>query len=159
ALDAGRRRPRSANASGGEHVIATLNGATPRQAGRFRIAFSGDFFDAAGQSRYPGLGLSVLAAAPHMEVTRFREARREIGADQVADAQGIILLTPRVTRATLAQPQQLLGVQRFGVGFETVDIAACTAADVVASITPGAVDRSVAEATVCWMLALSHNLL
>src|SRR5206468_376644 len=49
-------------------------------------------------------------------------------------------------------------VGRFGVGYDTVDVAACTAADVLLFIAAGAVDRPVAEASVAWMLALSHNL-
>jgi phosphoglycerate dehydrogenase-like enzyme len=49
-------------------------------------------------------------------------------------------------------------VGRFGVGYDTVDVAACTAADVLLFIAAGAVDRPVAEATVMWMLALSHHL-
>src|SRR5439155_621197 len=35
---------------------------------------------------------------------------------------------------------------------------ACTAADVLVTITAGAVDRPVAEATIGWMIALSHNV-
>ncbi len=136
-----------------------LNGATPRDPRHFRVAWTGDFFDADGTPRYPDLGLDALADAPHMELTRFAEHRPEIGPDQLADAQGVIVLAPRVTRDSLRGSHQLLAVGRFGVGFESVDVAACTAADVVAFITPGAVDRPVAEATVCWMLALSHNLL
>jgi len=36
-------------------------------------------------------------------------------------------------------------------------VKACTASDVLVTITVGAVDRSVAEATIGWMIALSHN--
>jgi phosphoglycerate dehydrogenase-like enzyme len=51
-----------------------------------------------------------------------------------------------------------LAVGRFGVGYDAVDVAACTAADVLVFITAGAVDRSVAEATVGWMIALTHRM-
>jgi phosphoglycerate dehydrogenase-like enzyme len=44
------------------------------------------------------------------------------------------------------------------VGYDAVDVAACTAAEVVLFIAVGAVDRSVAEATVTWMLALTHHV-
>lgn len=139
--------------------LPLLNAARPRDPRRFRLAWTGDFFNGDGEPRYPDLGLSALASSPLMELTRFAEHRAEIGADQLTGAQGVIVLTPRLTRASLNGAAELLAVGRFGVGFETVDTAACTEADVVAFITPGAVDRSVAEATVCWMLALSHNLL
>ncbi len=44
------------------------------------------------------------------------------------------------------------------MGFDSVDVAACTAADVALFITAGAVDHSVAEATAGWMLALTHHM-
>ncbi len=44
------------------------------------------------------------------------------------------------------------------MGYDAVDVAACTAAEVVVFIAAGAVDRSVAEATVGWMIALTHNM-
>jgi phosphoglycerate dehydrogenase-like enzyme len=71
----------------------------------------------------------------------------------------MVVLMPAVTRETLRQPENLLVIGRFGVGYEKVDVAACTEADVVAFITAGAVDRSVAEATVGWMIALTHHTL
>lgn len=124
----------------------------------FRVAFTGDFFASDGTLRFPDVGVSVFENTPHIEVTRFAEDRSEIAPEQLAGLQGAIVLAPRVTRASLRQCDDLLAIGRFGVGFDTVDVAACTEADVVAFITPGAVDHSVAEATICWMLALAHNL-
>ena len=71
---------------------------------------------------------------------------------------GVIVLTPRVTAQSLSAAQDLLAVGRFGVGYDSVDVSACTLADVLLFITAGAVDRSVAEATVGWMLALTHQI-
>jgi phosphoglycerate dehydrogenase-like enzyme len=44
------------------------------------------------------------------------------------------------------------------VGYDSVDVEACTQADVAVIIAAGAVDYSVAEATVGWMIALGHHL-
>jgi phosphoglycerate dehydrogenase-like enzyme len=44
------------------------------------------------------------------------------------------------------------------VGYDAVDVKACTEADVLVFITSGAVDHSVAEATVGWMIALTHHV-
>ena len=52
----------------------------------------------------------------------------------------------------------MLAISRFGVGYDSVDIAACTENDVAVCITTGAVDRPVAEATIGWMLALSYRI-
>src|SRR6185295_7248086 len=95
---------------------------------------------------------------PEIEQRVFREHRKEIGADQIGDAQGVIVLTPAVTAESVSKAENLLVVARFGVGYDSVDVKACTAADVIVTITTGAVDRPVAEATVGWMIALSHNM-
>ena len=50
-------------------------------------------------------------------------------------------------------------VSVFGVGYDGVDVSACTEADVVLCTTVGAPDRPVAEATVGWMIALGHRMI
>jgi phosphoglycerate dehydrogenase-like enzyme len=125
---------------------------------KFIVSLTADFFDQAGTPKYRDLGLSVLAASPRIEQRTFREHRKQIGADQLAEAQGVIVLTPAVTAQSVSNPDRLLVVARFGVGYDAVDVPACTAADVLVTITVGAVDRPVAEATIGWMIALSHNL-
>jgi phosphoglycerate dehydrogenase-like enzyme len=131
---------------------------TEKVLAQFRVALTGDFFNQDGSTRYPDLGLNVFEGAPHIKTQRFAEHRNIIDADQIAEANGVIVLAPRVIRESLGSPDTLLALGRFGVGFDTVDVAACTDAGVVLYITPGAVNRPVAEATVCWMLALTHQV-
>jgi len=122
------------------------------------VALTADFYDTAGATRYRDIGLSVFAKHPQIEQRVFKEHRKQIGPDQIGDAQGVIVLTPAVTAETVSMSENLLVVSRFGVGYDAVDLKACTAADVLVTITVGAVDRSVAEATIGWMIALSHNV-
>ena len=124
----------------------------------FRVAFTGDFYGADGSTRYSDMGLSVFDSHAHILTSRFEEHRPSIGADQIRDAQGVVVLTPAVTAESVAKADGLLAIGRFGVGFDAVDVAACTEADVAVFIAVGAVDHSVAEATVGWMLALTHHL-
>ncbi len=125
---------------------------------QFRVALTADFYDANGNTKYRDIGLDRLQSHSGIEVSRLAEHRAEIGADQLADANGVIVLSPRVTARSLSTAENLLAIGRFGVGYDSVDVAACTAADVVLFITSGAVDHSVAEATVGWMLALTHHV-
>ena len=69
-----------------------------------------------------------------------------------------VLYTPQVTKETVSAADDLLVIGRFGVGYDNVDVPACTAADVLLVITAGAVDRPVAEATVGWMIGLTHHM-
>lgn len=129
----------------------------PRPA--FHVSLTGDFYSPNGDPKFADLGLGVFQGHPHIRVTKFAEHRPEITPDQLGGINGAIVLTPRVTKDSLAESENLLAVGRFGVGYDSVDVDACTAADVLAMITSGAVDRPVAEATIAWMLALSHHLI
>lgn len=123
----------------------------------FRIGLTGDFYQS-GQPVYPDFDLSALRAEPGIELVSFDEHRDEIAPEQLAGLNAAIVLSPRVTRQSLAQSDQLLAISRFGVGYDNVDVAACTDHDVALCIATGAVDRPVAEATVGWMLALSYRV-
>jgi len=125
---------------------------------KFRVAFSADFFGSDGQPRYRDYGLGVLEKSAAIDVSRFDQHLPEISPEQIAGVQGVISLTPRVTRQSLSNSDNLLSIGRFGVGYDMVDVAACTAANVLLTITSGAVDWSVAEATVGWMIALTHHV-
>jgi phosphoglycerate dehydrogenase-like enzyme len=125
----------------------------------FIVAMTADFYDSSGAPKFRDLGLSKLESHGHIQQRVFGEHRPQIGSDQIGDAQGVIVLTPAVTAESVSRPENLLAVGRFGVGYDAVDVAACTEADVVVFITAGAVDRPVAEATVGWMIALGRHVL
>ena len=127
------------------------------QPSSFRVALTADFYEANGATKYRDIGLKLFDGRSHFVVSQFADHRAEIEPQQLAGANGVIVLTPRVTARSLTQSQDLLAIGRFGVGYDSVDVQACTAADVLLFITAGAVDRPVAEATVGWMLALTHH--
>ena len=125
----------------------------------FRVALTADFYDENGAPQFDDLGLGLFDGHRAVQVTRLREHRPEIGADQLDGCHGVIVLAPRVTADSLANSDDLLAIGRFGVGFDNVDVTACSDNDVLAMITSGAVDRPVAEATIGWMIALTHHML
>ena len=125
----------------------------------FRIALTADFYDKCGSPRYKNFGLDTFDGHEHIVVSRFSEHRHEITSDQLTGKHAALVLTAKVTAASLAGCEDLLAISRFGVGYDTVDVEACTANNVLLTITPGAVDRPVAEATIAWMLALTHRVL
>lgn len=125
----------------------------------FRIALTADFYDDSGEPRYRDFGLDTFDGSDHVVVSRFSEHRNEITPDQLAEYHAALVLTPKVTANSLVGCENLLAISRFGVGYDSVDVEACTANNVLVTITPGAVDRPVAEATIGWMLALTHRVL
>ncbi|MEI8384035.1 MAG: NAD(P)-dependent oxidoreductase [Planctomycetota bacterium] len=123
----------------------------------FQVALTADFRGPGGVPKYRDVGLSLFDSVSGITVSHFAEHFGEIQPDQLSGVNGVIVLTPRVTARSLSSANELLAIARFGVGYDSVDVAACTAADVALLITAGAVDRPVAEATVGWMLALTHH--
>ncbi|HXJ39779.1 MAG TPA: hypothetical protein VNH18_10910, partial [Bryobacteraceae bacterium] len=79
---------------------------------KFVVILTGDFYDATGAPKYRDLGLSVLAENPRIEQRVFKEHRKEIGAEQLAGAQGVIVLTPAVTAQSVSDPGQVLVIAR-----------------------------------------------
>lgn len=124
----------------------------------FHVSLTGDFHHPDGTPLYREFGLALLDGQPGIRRSAFAENLREITPAQLVGANGVIVLSPRVTAASIANPENLLAVGRFGVGYDSVDVPACTAADVALITAVGAVDRSVAEATLGWMLALTHQM-
>jgi phosphoglycerate dehydrogenase-like enzyme len=134
-----------------------IEGTRPNE-GRFRLGLTADFFTATGEPRYREMGKRLAAAYPQFEFVRLNRHEPELLPEQLVGLHGIVVLTPRVTARSLEQANDLLLLARFGVGYDSVDVAACTARNVAVTITVGAVDRPVAEATVAWLLALTHHV-
>lgn len=124
------------------------------------IGLTGDILDVNGQPRTWDTGLDQIEATGGRVTYRVLEQfPAELRPEHVRDADGIIVSLSRVTRATFAGVERLKVVARFGVGVDNVDVAACTEAGVALTITDGAISTPVAEGILCYLLALSHNLL
>jgi phosphoglycerate dehydrogenase-like enzyme len=125
----------------------------------FRVGLSADFCDEQGRLIFPDLGLSLLEGVPGVSYEFLREYRPEYTRDQLAGWDVLISLKPKVTAASLKDAAMLCAIGRCGVGYDNVDLEACTQHDVAVYITPGGVVRPVAESIVLFVLGLSHNLL
>jgi phosphoglycerate dehydrogenase-like enzyme len=123
----------------------------------FRVGISADFLDEHGKLVFPDIGLALLEGAG-FSYEFIKEYRGEYIPDQLRAFDVLISLKPRVTRESLAGIERLCAIGRCGVGYDNVDLAACTEHDIAVYITPTAVMRPVAESIVLFILALSHNL-
>ncbi len=125
----------------------------------FRVGITRDFLRADGSPAYGDIGLSALAGVPGIETEFLAENTRELRADQIAGYDALLVLAPRLTAATLEGADRLAIVARFGVGYDSVDVDACTRKGVLLTITPDGVRRPVATSALTFLLALSHRLL
>jgi phosphoglycerate dehydrogenase-like enzyme len=124
----------------------------------FRVALSGDFRKPDGSPVYPDFDLAPLKNAPGVELA-FLEPSNPIRADQMADFDALILLAARFGRESIHPNGRLAVVARFGVGYDTVDVDACTEAGIALVITPDGVRRPVAVSIITLMLALTGKLM
>jgi phosphoglycerate dehydrogenase-like enzyme len=126
--------------------------------GNYRVALSGDFLKADGSPVFPGFDLGPLRQAPGVEFAYLAPAN-PVGADQLADFDALILLAHRFTKESIPANGRLAVVARFGVGYDTVDVEACSKAHIALVITPDGVRRPLAVSIVTLMLALTGKLI
>jgi phosphoglycerate dehydrogenase-like enzyme len=125
----------------------------------FRVALSADFCDERGEPVFPDIGLSLFDKVPRLSHEFLRGYQPEYPPGQLADYDVVISLKPKVTAQSLQGITRLCAIGRCGVGYDNVDLDACTENGVAVFITPAGVVRPVAESIVLFILALSHNLL
>jgi phosphoglycerate dehydrogenase-like enzyme len=125
----------------------------------FRVGLTRDFLKADGSLGFGDIGLDLLDRAEAVEWEFLTENTQELRPEQIRGYDGLLVLAPRVTAATLEGAERLSIVARFGVGYDNVDVAACTRQGVLLTITSDGVRRPVAVAVLTFLLALSHRLL
>lgn len=123
-----------------------------------RILLSADFLDEHGNTVFPDIGLGLLAGRSGIEAEFLREYKAVYNADQLAGGDVLLSLKPKVTAESLAGVERLVAIGRYGVGYDNVDVAACTENDIALYITRKAVVRPVASSIVALVLAASHRM-
>jgi D-3-phosphoglycerate dehydrogenase len=75
----------------------------------------------------------------------------------VADADGLIVRSDKVTKEVISHAKNLKIVVRAGAGFDNLDLAACTERGIVAMNTPGQNSNAVAELALGMMIFMARN--
>src|SRR4051812_36942332 len=118
----------------------------------FRVGVTDDFLLPDGSLGFGDIGLNLLdKAGIAWEV--FPSSGGEIPPQQAREFDGLLVLAPKVSDRTLEVAGRLKVVARFGVGYDNVDVPACTRAGVMLTITPEGVRRPVAVAALTFLLA------
>ncbi len=128
----------------------------------FRIGVTADFkVGIAG--RLEPLLAEFFAPWPNIEYEYFdfsgQDARGpHVAAADVATYDAVLAFGVRFPAAAFSPDSRLAVLARWGVGYDMIDVPACTAGDVLLAITPNAVRRPVAEAIVTLIHALGMRL-
>jgi phosphoglycerate dehydrogenase-like enzyme len=124
----------------------------------FRVALSGDFKKLDGSPVFPDFDLRPLLTAPNVE-TVYLDGSNPLTAQQLEDFDALILLAHRFAPESVPKSGRLAVIARFGVGYDTVDVCACSASDIALCITPDGVRRPVAVSIITFMLVLTGKLM
>lgn len=126
----------------------------------FRVGITPDFLGKDGTPLYDPSAYRVLDAESHIEYEIMAEHAEKITPEQAALYDAIMILMPGVDADSLSgADRRLVHVSRFGVGYEIIDLDACTDAGVAATITPDGVARPVATMALTFMLTLAQRLM
>ncbi len=124
----------------------------------FRVGLTRDFLKPDGSLGFGDIGLAQLDEQPELVWEFLAEQHRELPREVADQYDALLVLAPKVTAATVTSCQRLALVARFGVGYDNVDVPACTASSVMLTITPDGVRRPVASSVLAFLLALAHKL-
>jgi phosphoglycerate dehydrogenase-like enzyme len=124
-----------------------------------RVGLSHDLRAPDGGLSWGDIGLSLLAERDDITWDFLPPDNGALTAEHVEGFDAVLFAAPAITAATVSGPRPPRLLARFGVGLDSVDVEACTAAGVAVTITPDGSRRPVATAALALILAVSHNLL
>jgi len=122
---------------------------------KFRVGITNDFLTGDGEPAFGDIGLGLLEAELNVNYEYFTEHHVEATLEQIADIDAVITLYPQFNENNLRNSERLTLIARFGVGYDMIDVEACTRNDVILAITPEGVRRGMAEGSLTLMLALA----
>src|SRR5207253_2470626 len=122
----------------------------------FRVGITRDLRGPDGAPVYD-VGLDVLDEAG-LPWDFLPEDLPVLDRDVMRGFDAVLVYAPKVPRAAVEGADRLRIVARLGVGYDSVDVAACTERGIFVTITPDAVRRPLASAAILYVLALAHAL-
>ena len=138
----------------------------------FKLNFSGDLCDESGKPN-ADLAWDLLDAAPYIHYGFLEDQCPSPGDTDyqarlyslettplhVASSNGIVICRPWVNASAFAEGAAgLVAIGRAGIGFDKIDLAACTENDVVVFNSPHGLTHTTASAAMIFILALSRRL-
>ena len=125
----------------------------------WRVGITRDILDSRGEPAFGRRALALLDA-PGIEWEYLPTVVPAVDADHAARYDALYVNTARVPGSAVGRADcRLKVVARHGVGYDSVDVPAMTAAGVVVTNTPSAMPRPVATIALTFVLALAGRLM
>ena len=125
----------------------------------FNVGITRDTLRADGTSIFDKKALQIFDDA-RLQWEFLPDNVNELIAAHGTKYDALCVLNPKVPEAVVAgSSQRVKIIARMGVGYDSVDVKACTGSGVILTNTPDGVRRPVATSILALILALSHKLL
>jgi glyoxylate reductase len=107
----------------------------------------------------PDAALDLLRARFEVEVHPTDAAMKppQLG-DACRDVEGLLVVGARVTEEVLGQASKLRVVANCGVGYDNIDVAACTRRGIIVTNTPGVLTDTTADLAFALLLAVARRV-
>jgi phosphoglycerate dehydrogenase-like enzyme len=125
----------------------------------FRIGYTKDFLNAKGEVGWGDIALGLYEGVPEIELSYLEKDERVLTAENAGDYDALGVLAPHTTAEFVDHAPRLAIVARFGVGYDTVDLDACTRNGIAVTNTPEGVRRAMSSTGMALMLALAHRII
>ena len=125
---------------------------------QFRVGISPECITADGGTVFGPEAMKVLED-PAIDWEFLPERVPALTPEHAATYDAFCLMSAKVSPETLSRADRRLKlIARFGVGYDSVDVPACSASGVMLTITPDGVRRPVAASVIAYVLALAHRM-
>lgn len=124
------------------------------------VGVTRDFISPEGKIDFIEESWNALVNHPGIELEIMEEPAPTLITEEHTNRFDVIMMkrSPLRSEALAREDCRLKLVSRNGVGYDHLDVDACTRAGVMIAITPEAVRRPVASASIALMLAFAHRL-
>lgn len=124
----------------------------------FRVALTRDFRADDGSIGWGDIGMAELEAEPGVSWEYLPVDEPVLSPGALAGFDGVMVLGNALDAGSLVGADRLKVVARFGVGYDTIDLDACTAAGIPVTTTPDGTRGPMALAAYTLLLAVAHNV-
>ena len=124
----------------------------------FKVGITRDFMKPDGSSDLDDIARPLFEKAG-LEWEYIAENTPVLSGEQIKEYDALLVLGTAITSHTFDGANKLSIIARFGVGYDKVDVDACTENGVLLTIAPDGVRRPVATSIITFVLSLSHQLL
>ncbi|MHA1470159.1 MAG: NAD(P)-dependent oxidoreductase, partial [Candidatus Asgardarchaeia archaeon] len=108
----------------------------------------------------PKKGIDMISEYYDVEVwDKYQPPPRDVYVEKIKDIDALVsLLSDKINRELLSYAKKLRIIAQYAVGYDNIDVDACTEKGIYVTNTPGVLSESVADLTIGLILAITRRI-